>query len=193
MHFKWIPSALDLLARWIPKCMMVCGVCMVCATHLTYMLVCLFLQSWLWWSKSWIFLSSLSWDLQPLLQSLWVLGQRHLHGPDQPHLLVHPQQPGVVQVFLKGLLAWSLLRGSYLMSSSQELSTNRCFASEWIVYYISVNITACMPAHLCVSCGKVAAELSVCVCVCMSEHKATQSLTCCGCHINPSGRPPGLF
>ena len=90
----------------------------------------IFLQTWLWWSKSWVFLSSLSWDLQPLLRSLWVLGQWHLHGPDQPHLLIHPQQPGVVQVcwedcqlgHCSGVPTWRLLHKNCLQVLALQVS-----------------------------------------------------------------------
>ena len=181
MHFKWISSALDLLARWIQsawRCV-VCGVLYVCAMHLTYMLVCLFLQTWLWWSKSWVFLSSLSWDLQSLLRSLWILGQRHLHRPDQPHLLIHPQQPGVVQVcwedcqlgHCSGVPTWRLLHKDCLQVLALQVSKAPLLLITslhvWRTGQGREGITTDQCGENSVFLCKVAAELSTCTCMCV--------------------------
>ena len=55
-------------------------------------------QSWLWRTESWVLLPLVSWDLQPILRPVWLLCQRYVHGPDIVHCLLHPEQPGLVQV-----------------------------------------------------------------------------------------------
>lgn len=55
------------------------------------------LQVGLQWTLQRVLLPGFQGAVQPLLWSVWVLSQRHLHRPDQPHVRLRRQSPRMVR------------------------------------------------------------------------------------------------
>lgn len=113
-------------------------------------MVCL-VQAWLQWTFQRIFFLGIKRTFQPVLRTVRVLGQWHLHCPDQPHVRICRQPPRMV---------------SFLSTNGRCLVCSR--ATDFILLFF-------LPWLLCAH-SKIEAICSVCVQICISNPGLEESI-----------------